>query len=172
MRRAGPSRAGRRAFTLVELMGSLVIVGAVAGVCAPVIMAVSEAFTRASEQREALERASFAIERVVRALRDAPGAPGGGAGIVAASGTGVTLLDGAVIELVGTTLRMSASGGAQPSPLCQDVSALSLVYLGADGATDTRTSPGATRRVEVTLTVNGAALRGAVFLRAAGGATP
>jgi prepilin-type N-terminal cleavage/methylation domain-containing protein len=159
-----------RAFTLVEMMGVIVIFATLAAVISPVALQAAGAHRRAATQRDASERAGHALERIVRLLRECPPAVEGepAPGISAATASSITLTDGAKAELLGTTLWLTPAGGSA-APLCADVGAFELRYRGADGVADTLANPQATQRIEIRLTASGFELRTIVFLRVAEG---
>ena len=163
-------RPGHRAFTLVELLGVIVIFSVLAGVISPVVLEAAGAHRRAATQRDAAQRAGYALERIVRLLRETPPMQPGepSPGLAGAETERVERIDGAEVELIGSTLWLTPAGG-DAAPLCQGVEAFELGYLGADGVTDTRATPEATQRVTVRIVVDGFVLRTAVFLRIAEG---
>jgi len=80
----------RRAFTLIELIASIVILGALAAAIAPVVSSAGDAMATGAEQRRAAETARLTLERVIRAIEAA------GATTQAAQG-GLAGLDALVI---------------------------------------------------------------------------
>jgi prepilin-type N-terminal cleavage/methylation domain-containing protein len=160
-----------RAFTLIELIATMVVLAVVASVAAPIMVASSDAYADASDRRESAERVAAALERVVRILREAPAtAPGETTpDIVEATASSVELADGVRLELSGSTLLLTTATEAQ-SPLCQGVSAFVLGFLAADGVTDSSGVPTSTQRVNVRLTAGGVEARTSVFLRVCTGA--
>ncbi|MFG0258193.1 MAG: type II secretion system protein [Phycisphaerales bacterium JB043] len=161
-----------RAFTLPELIASIVIVATLASVLAPIVLASSDSYDRATTQRTASENAGSAMERIVRTLRRAPALTAGSPqpNITTSDSDHVVLGDGHEIELTGTTLWFTAPGESA-SPLCQDVGAFELAYLGADGTTDTSGTPTSTQRIRVRLVVDGFELQSIAYLRIAQGAS-
>lgn len=155
-----------RAFTLVELLGVIVIFAALGGVISPVVLEATGAHRRAVTQRDAAQRAGYALERAVRLLRNTPPATPGDPtpGLAVALDDTVERSDGARVELIGTTLWLTPEGGVA-APLCQGVDAFELDYIGADGAADTSASPGSTQRIAIRIVVDGFELRTVVFLR-------
>lgn len=127
-------RARATAFTLIEAIATIVVVGALSGVTAPLLLAASRAFTRSSDLRSATAAADLAIDRAVRFLREAPEANGqaGVPDITTAQPSRVVFGDGSSLELIGSTLWF-ATEGLDPAPLCQNVSIFTLSYLGDDG---------------------------------------
>lgn len=159
-----------RAFTLIEMMGVIVIFATLAAVISPVALQAAGAHRRAATQRDASERAGHALERIVRLLRECPPAVEGepAPGITAAASDSITLIDGSKAELIGTTLWLTPAGEAA-APLCADVDAFELRYRAADGVADTIADPESTQRIEVRLTAGAFELRTIVFLRVAEG---
>jgi prepilin-type N-terminal cleavage/methylation domain-containing protein len=157
-----------RAFTLPELVASIVIVSAIAAVLAPVLLTSTDAYARATTQRSASEDAGAAMDRLVRTIRRVPAINPGfpEPDITTADSDHLVFVDGHEVELIGTTLWFTAPGQA-PSPLCQNVEVFTLSYIGADGVTDTSSDPKRTQRCHIRLVVSGFELQTAVFLRIA-----
>lgn len=163
----------RRAFTLIELIAAMVVLGVAAGVAGPVIVAASGAYSDASSRRDAAERVSAAMERIVRVLREAPPTLSGATtpAITTAGAGEVEFGDGSRLELDGVTLWITLPAQAA-APLCVDVEAFTLGYLGNDGVTDTSASPTDTQRITVLLRSGGVEMRSCAFVRVAmGGAS-
>lgn len=163
-----PSPISRAAFTLVEVLAVIVIVGAVASATAPIILALSDSYATARDQRIAADTAGAAMERIVRLVREAPEtiAGSGAPDITAASATTIEFASGERVELTGTTLWLTVPGEAA-SPLASGVSVFNLSFLGHDGVTNTMASPQSTQRVDVRFVVNGLELRSSAFIRIA-----
>lgn len=160
----------QRAFTLVELVASMVVLGVVASVAAPLIASASDAFVKASSNRDDVERVSHAMDRVIRLLRTAPAtAPGSGQpDITVATADHIEFGDGSELQLVGTTLMLTPAGGVA-SPLCAGVTVFELSYLLENGNGSSIGTPLSTQRMRVRIVANGQELRSAVFLRIATG---
>jgi len=160
----------QRVFTLVELIASMVVLGVVASVSAPLIANASDAFVTSSDHRDVAESLSHAMDRCVRLLRAAPAtAPGSGQpDIAVAASDNIELADGSELELVGTTLLLTPAGGA-PATLCTGVTAFDLAYRSEDGTTNTLAAPENTQRIEIHIEAGGQSLRCVVFLRIATG---
>jgi prepilin-type N-terminal cleavage/methylation domain-containing protein len=160
----------RPAFTLVETIAVILVLGVLSVVTTPLILSAGDAFGQAALARERTEDASMALERIVRALREAPdqsGAPGT-PDITTATATSIEFADGTEIELLGTTLWLALPGEAA-APVCQHVTAFELTYLNAGGGTITVSSPTDAlnaNRLHIRLAPEGGAeLRTSVFLR-------
>ncbi|MCW5777683.1 MAG: hypothetical protein KIS87_14700 [Phycisphaeraceae bacterium] len=151
--------------TLLEVTLSIVIVAVIASVVVPVTASLGDAYVSAADTREAADDAAFALDRVVRLLREAPeGDVGGRIGIVRADANAVEFTDTRAVELIGTDLVLTDDDGMQ-GVLCRDVSVLEIGYLAADGMTDCAATPEETRRFTVRLVVRGVELRAAAFAR-------
>ena len=160
----------QRGFTLIELIASMVVLGVVASVSAPLIGAASDSFVTSANNRDDIERLAHAMDRSVRLLREVP-ATAAGSGlpdIVVAATDNIEFADGAELELVGTTLMLTPAGGAA-SPLCTGVTAFELAYLAEDGLTDTIATPQTSQRIEIRIVAGGHELRSSVFFRVAMG---
>ena len=158
----------RRGFTLPEVIATIVIVGALAAVGAPLIAELSDAHASASAQRSSSESVGVAIERVVRMIREAPTDGSGGVDITTAGASTLLLGNGHRVELITQTLWLTVPGEAA-SPLLQGVSAFELAYLGADGATDTSSAPAQTQRITIRIATGNFELRSAAWIRVARG---
>lgn len=158
----------RRAFTLIELISVIVIMGAISAVIAPLVTAAATTHAQSASQRETAESLGAAMERIVRVLRETPATEPGEPtpDFTSAGASSVTLADGHAVELIDSTLWLTVPGET-PAPLCQGVTEFHLDYLGADGVTDTTMSPDQTQRIEVTLASDAMELRTCVFLRIA-----
>ncbi len=156
---------GRRGLTLLEVTLSIVIVGVIAAIVVPVTASLGDAYASAADTREAAEDAGFALDRVVRLLREVPeGSAGGQVGIVRADADAVEFTDNRGVELSGSDLVLTDEFGVQ-GVLCRQVTAFEIGYLAADGVTDCSATPEQTRRFTVRLVVRGVELRGVAFAR-------
>lgn len=160
----------RHAFTLIETIAVIVVVGVLAGVIVPVVAQSTTTFADMSEQRDRTEATSLALERIVRAFREAPDktASAGVPDINTATSSRLKFTDGTEVRLSGTTLWFNEPGQTE-SPLCQNVSAFELTYLGADGLSlniSVSANWDLVQRINVRLACTGGAeLRTSVFLR-------
>lgn len=161
----------RRGMTILEVTVSVMVLSIIAAVLAPIANAAADSYAAASAARNATERAAFAIDRVVRIIRESPeGANPFEAGITIAQSDLVGFIDGSRIELVGSDLQITSAGGAVNSPLCREVDDFQVTYLGADGITDTSATPELTTRCFITISTGGMELRSTVFIRVTMGA--
>ena len=144
---------------------SIVIVAIIAAVVVPVTASLGDAYAASANTREAVEDAGYALDRVVRLLREAPeGQAGGRVGFVRAGPQAVEFTDNRAVELIDTDLVLTDENGVR-GVLCRQVSAFEIGYLASDGVTDCSATPEETRRFTVRLVVRGVELRGAAFAR-------
>ena len=142
-------------FTLLELLASIIVMSIISVTLMPVIGAASESFAVARQVRSSTERAGFALDRVTRVIRQAPiGAGDVGVGVTSATSNSVIFADGTGFQLVGSTLEMLVVGD-DPVPLCLDVDAFEVEYLGDDGVANTANAPATTHRFMVTIETDG-----------------
>ncbi|MEM9065660.1 MAG: hypothetical protein AAGB51_09250 [Planctomycetota bacterium] len=154
----------RRGATFIELTVTISVLAVIGASLAPVVNAAVDAFASARDAGDAADEASFALDRIVRMLREAPeGATTGTAGVSVAGSDRVALSDGSEIELVGTTLEITEGG--QTAILAEDVSVFELSFLGDDGITDTSATPEDTHTIQIRLVVAGLDLRGIAMPR-------
>jgi prepilin-type N-terminal cleavage/methylation domain-containing protein len=158
-------RRAPRAFTLVEVTVTVIILGLIGATVAPIIFGAGEAYTTASTVRRTAEKSAYAMERVIRLLRDAPPGPTRGTvNITTAGSSQVRYADGRGIELTGTTLYERFTDGTT-SPLCEGVSGFTIAYLRDDGQTSSTATPADTQRFNVTLICNSFELRSSALAR-------
>lgn len=117
-------RVGRCAFTLVELIASMVIMSVLAGASASVLMRAGDAFGDATARRDMVSSASLAMDRVLHQIRVTPS-------FAAVSATGFECSSGLTVGVSGSTLQLGDAIGT--SPLCEGVETFGMVYYDADG---------------------------------------
>jgi prepilin-type N-terminal cleavage/methylation domain-containing protein len=155
----------RRGFTLVEVTMTVLILGIISASVVPIVFTAGDAYANASNVRRTAEKTAYAMERIVRTLRDTPaGTARGTVDITTANPSQVRFGSGKGIELTGTTLYERATDGTL-SPLCDQVTTFTLQYLGNDGVTSTSASPSATQRFNITIVCNGFELRTSALAR-------
>lgn len=148
----------RRAFTLVEMICAVVVVAVSASIVVPVVNAAIDNYAASRTIRAQTDDAAFALERIVRIIREAPpGVAPGTVGIETATPTSFLLADGNGFSLAGDVLNLTA--GLSSSPLCRGVSAFNIDYLGEDGVTSTLAAPETTQRLLVTLRIGDSEFR-------------
>jgi type II secretory pathway pseudopilin PulG len=147
------------------MLTAIVILSIIAAMVMPVIAGASDAYARATATRRTAERAAYAMERIVRMLRDVPeGASHGTVGISLAQASRVRFTDNRELELTGGSLYQTDASGHRVV-LCAGVDALTIGYLAQDGVTSTLASPSTTQRFNVSITVGGFDLRTAAMAR-------
>jgi prepilin-type N-terminal cleavage/methylation domain-containing protein len=162
----GHPRPPRRAFTLLEALLSIVIIAVVAAVTLPVVNGATDAYADATSARRATENVAFAMERVVRLLRDAPaGTTSNTIGVTTATANRLTFTDGTSARLSSGTLYLIADAAAGEGTLLTNVETFDIQYIGADGVTSVLSTPSTTQRFHVTIRAGGAELRCVAFPR-------
>ena len=161
-----PLHRRRAGLTLLELIASITIMSVIAVSVFPVIASSADAYASATQTRTRTERVAFALDRCIRLLREASGSdPVGSLDITTAAADRVVFADGRGIALSAGSLVYLESG--QPdAPLCRDVSAFQISFIGADGVTDTIATPEDTQRFNISITADGLTLTGSAFARA------
>ncbi|MFI4896545.1 MAG: type II secretion system protein [Phycisphaerales bacterium JB059] len=155
----------RSGLTLIELIAAITIMSVISVAGFPVIASAADGYASATRTRERTERIAFALDRCVRLLREATGSdPAGALDLASAAPDRVVFADGRGLGLSGTTLVYLEAGKAD-APLCRDVTAFEITYLGSDGVTSTIGAPETTQRFNVSITADGLTLTGAAFAR-------
>ncbi len=158
------------AFTLVELLATLALVGALAGSATPLVLRLADAHHAAVSQRDQAESVGAAMERIARFVREIPrvAAESDEVAIASASASRFELSSGDSLELTGQTLWL-VEDGAAASPLLQGTTVFELAFIGGDGTTDTSGDLGQTQRVDVRIATGDFELRSSAFIRVARG---
>ena len=151
-----------RGFTLLELVLAMIVMSVVAVIVMPVTVAATESYAQARALREVAESSFYAIDRVVRLVREAPAGASTGLGIGSADASEIVFSDGRGIRLSGTDLLL-VEGDAE-SPLLRNVQEFELIYLEEDGQTITLDAAAA-HRIHVRLKSAGMELTAVVFPR-------
>jgi type II secretory pathway pseudopilin PulG len=108
---------------MLEMVASIVITGIIAVTVLPLINGAVDAQSKAAAVRVETENLAFAMERMVRTLRDAPeGTTNGTVGITSASTSSIALSDGRQFSLGSGEVTMRAGGTS--ATLCRGVTAL------------------------------------------------
>lgn len=159
------SRPSRRAFTLIESLMVVTILGIIAAGTLPIMQGVATSAAASDRTRRVCESGAYAMDRIARMLRDAPaGVASGTIDLTAAASDTVTFPDGRSLFIKGDELWFRNTAGAEDA-LITGVDAFEVTYLAADGVTDTSATPHLTQRFIVRLVTGGFELRIAVFPR-------
>lgn len=152
-------------FTILELLAAITVMSIISVTLLPVMSAASESYTVSRQVRSSTERAGFAIDRILRIIREAPiGDSNTGVGVTSSTSTSVQFSDGTGLQLSGTTLEMLVPGQS-PVPLCFDVDSFAIQYIGDDGISSTALTPTLTRRFDITLTTDNVTMSAIAFPR-------
>lgn len=161
----------RRGLTLIEMVTTVAVLAIAGAATLPLLHAMADTYAASARVGADLERAVFAMERMVRTLREVP--PGGATGHVGIQEAGqsrVVLSDGSGFALVGQTLMMLS--GPEQVPLCAAVDLFELEFLAADGVTSVVANPHECATVRLTLRAGGVELRSVAMIRAQIGGGP
>jgi prepilin-type N-terminal cleavage/methylation domain-containing protein len=161
------------AFTLVELIVSMVVLATLASMSALLVAQAGRTLGDSRERSRSAADAAWAVDRILAAIRTVPEAQAGVPGILAATTTSLDLTGGLTIALDGDAVVMD--DGAGPEPLCGGVSEFALEYFDLDGQPldpEAGADPADIRRVLVHLVARGVELRGAAVPRAGFGWRP
>jgi len=154
-----------RGLTLVETMASIVVVSVMAAVCMPMIDGATEAYVQSSSLRRSTESVSFALDRSVRLIRAIPlGSDNTSVAISTMTANSIRFVDGRGLEMSGTSLLLRDATGAT-GVLCEGVQTFTLAPLASDGVTSSLSTPGETRRVNITIKAASVEMRGTAFIR-------
>lgn len=160
--------AAQQGFTLLELVLSVVILGIMAGILAPLFANTLSASATATSLMQAMANSSMAMQRLQREIRQVDF--NGGAYtcdiLSSASMRCVKNDSGATqftISYSGTTITLTYSTPAASAPLLENVSSFQLRYLDADGAVTSDTS--LLSQVEISMTLDSASYSNVVNLR-------
>ncbi len=163
-RRIRSSRAG---FTLIEGVLSIVIIGIIAALTIPVVNGAADNYANASSTRRSVENVSYAMERVVRFIREVPeGATANTLGITSGLDTELVLTNGTSVRSDGSKVYLTTDAADGEGVLLSDIETFQLRYLGEDGTTDRAADPTTAQRIEITIKAQGIELRCTAMPRA------
>ena len=156
----------RRGMTLIEVTVAVTVLAVMAAVMLPVLHGSADAFGAASRSREAFGKAGFAMDRVLRMLREVPITESGQLAISQATESMLEFADGSGVELVGTDLVLNSARAeaVETAVLCRAVERFELRWLDASGVVGAG-PVGDAVTFEVSLAVSGVELRTAAFPR-------
>lgn len=151
-----PSRY--RAFTLVELLATIVVLGVIATATSSILLAATDGYLSATVRAEAHTEVSVGLDRIVRELRSIPfdGDAGGVApDIDTVTTSSIAWDDDSSLALDGTDLEITIDGGSA-AVLVADVSAFTVTCYDESNAALGSSLAGAAcdaiRRVEISIT--------------------
>lgn len=155
-----------RGLTLLEAVLSIVITAIIAATIAPVIGASTESYATATISRRYSDQAAYAMERIVRLLREMPLDEEDDQRLgVSSAGPGRLLLsDGRGLELNGDSLFLIEADGLM-GLLCESVSAFEIEFLNADGTASVAADSELAHVAHVRLVAHGFELRTRAFPR-------
>lgn len=156
--------SNEKAFTLIEVIVSLVLVGILAAIAGMGLIKIAEGYVFAKQNAEATQKGQIAIARIVKELSAAEKATAAATPITAAGAASVTYtrqespgsatFTTNIIAFSGSTVTVKL-GAAAAVPLIDNVTALALTYLNAAGANSAANLPNI-RRIDISLALNGA----------------
>ncbi len=159
-------RPSRRGMTLLEAVLSIVIVSIVAAIVTPVVATATENYAAAANTRQDVEQAAFAMERIVRVLREIPldETDPQLLGIRSLTSNSITLDDNRELRLTGEQLVMTDKTG-RSGTLCDSVTAFTVELLSTDGVTAVTPQDPSAHVLQITLVSAGLDLRSRVMPR-------
>lgn len=144
---------------------AIVVIGIIGSMVMPIVSGSADAYAESAAARSSTERASFALDRCLRMLREAPGDPSTRVlKIKSATSTSLFFTDESGLQIVGTDLMIVDTDGTS-SPLCRDVSSFQIKLLAEDGVTSTMGDLPSTQRFTISIESGGITLVGAAFPR-------
>ncbi len=152
-----------RGFTLLEIMAAVVVLSIITVVVFPVMQTLLASHTESVSSRQDYERATFAIDRVMREIREIGIDDSGNAELTTMDSDELIEASGAGIRLSGSDLMLVDTSSVE-HPLCSGVDAFTLAYIGRDGTTTTA-DLAEVWTVRITLTVGDAEFGTIAFIR-------
>jgi hypothetical protein len=163
----------RRAFTLVELVATMTVLGAMGSVVSVVLTSAIDGYTRASTAAQLNGELSIAMDRIDQLLRYIPYNGVSGPDIVSVTASSISWQANWSLTLVGGEVLLSENGGSA-AVLLSDVTSLSVQAYDENNIALAANLSGSAcdpiRRIAITIAMqrNGVAdtLKTRVFLRA------
>jgi prepilin-type N-terminal cleavage/methylation domain-containing protein len=147
--------SNEKAFTLIEVIVSLVLIGILAAIAGMGLIKIAEGYVFAKQNAETVQKAQIAIARIVKELSAATAITTAGANSITYTrlqGTS-TVTNTITFSNPNITVQVDSSGTA--TPLIDNVTAFIPSYFNAAGVQIT-TPPADIRRVDINLTIRGA----------------
>jgi prepilin-type N-terminal cleavage/methylation domain-containing protein len=155
---------GKKGFTLIELVITMVLIGIVAYIAADAMSTGIKVFFVTENRKEALDQARIAMERMTREIRNLRSNSDVGTG----SGTQFcfTNVNGTTISFrysgspANTIARqdglanLAACPGAAGNTLSNNITTLTFSYIRLDGTVDAAFSAANTKRIRIIITSN------------------
>lgn len=158
----------RRAFTLLELMTAVVIMGIVAGVIMPAISVALGRNADAVSERTHTERSAYALERLLGIVRELPVNDDGTLAFTSADDSTILMPGGGGFQADAGVLYLRDNTD-QPVILLDEIDGFSLGYRGADGLP---CDPADAWVIDITITLGDEPLAVTGFIRERVGQTP
>lgn len=156
--------AVREGFTLIEATVTTVVLGVIAAVTLPLINSTTDVYASSSTAARVVDDLSFALDRVVSVLREAPpGATDTTIGVDIADAQTLRFTDGTGCQLDGDELLIRFSDATEGT-LAVDIDSFEIRYIASDGS-DTSAAPSDTQRFEIEISSGGLVLRTVAFCR-------
>jgi prepilin-type N-terminal cleavage/methylation domain-containing protein len=145
--------SNEKAFTLIEVIVSLVLIGILATIAGMGLIKIAEGYVFAKQNAETVQKAQIAIARIVKEL--------GAATAITTAGTDSIIYtrltgSGAIINTIkysNPNITVAVDSGTATT-LINKVTAFTLAYFDAAGASTA--TPANIRRVDINLTISGA----------------
>lgn len=156
-----PHGLANAGFSLVEMVVSIVVLGVLAAVTAPVFTASLRGYVESDAHLTTLSKARYATERIARELREVQYNSGTGTFAFTAMGTNnatFTKQDGTTVTLnvAGTNVNLRYQPPNVTAPLTDELGALTLSYLNTNGAAGATAATVRAIDVSLSLTNRGA----------------
>lgn len=159
------SKTCRRAFTLIEAVITTTVLGVLGAVTLPLISASTDLYAASSSVVRVVDDLSFALDRIVNILREAPpGIAEGTIDVDTISDSSIAFADGTGCRLEGSTLVLLYADGSE-GVVANGVDSFVIRPLAADGSSSMGAAS-TTQRFEIALSVGGLELRSIAFCRA------
>jgi prepilin-type N-terminal cleavage/methylation domain-containing protein len=161
--RVSTASSARRGFTLVEVMVTVTVLAIIGSVTLPILHGATVNYGEMRRAQRASGHLVYAIDRVVRVLRELDEDPETGAlALESLSPTAIRATEGPVIELQSGLLTMTEPGGAARA-ICDHIELFEVRYLDDAGAQTN--DPAAVHVVEVSVVRDGFTLTTRAFPR-------